>query len=114
MKLRILIIDNEPRWIEFVKRDLETFEIVVAHNTDEALIELAKDKFDLVIASARNLGVLETIGEKYGDKRVMVTTIQPSTEEALKAYRMGAVRYLPKSFGQKTLFKQVSEVIPKK
>jgi DNA-binding NtrC family response regulator len=114
MKIRILIIDNEPRWIEFAKKDLDIFEIVVAKTAKDAFAELEKDMFDLVIASSRNLKILEVIAEKYSDKRVVVTTIQPSTEEALQAYRLGAVRYFPKSFSESDLLKQVEDVIPKK
>jgi DNA-binding NtrC family response regulator len=114
MKIRILIIDNEPRWLEFAQKDLNIFEIVVACTIKDALKELEQDMFDLVIASSRNIKILEVISEKYSDKRVAVTTIKPSTEEALQAYRLGAVRYFPKSFSQSDLLKQVEEIIPEK
>lgn len=58
MKVRILIIDNEPRWLNFAKSDLDKFEIIVAPDADTALAELKKDQFDLVIASSSNLDVL--------------------------------------------------------
>ena len=90
MKTRILIIDDEPRWIEFAKSDLNKFEIVVAPDTKTALAELEADQFDLVIASSRRLDVLEVIAQKYSDRRVVVTTVQPTTQEALVAYRLGA------------------------
>ena len=112
MKTRILIIDNEPRWIEFAKSDLCNFEIVVARDTDTALAELEADQFDLVIASSRRLDVLEIIAEKYSDKQVVVTTVQPTTQEALTAYRLGARRYFAKSFGSQDLFEHVRDVIP--
>ncbi len=113
MKVRILIIDNEPRWLDFVKNDLHTFEIVVAPDAKTALAELKKDKFELVIASSNNLEILETISKKYSDKRVVVTTVQPSTREARDAYRLGALRYFSKSFNPKDLLNHVTEVIPK-
>ena len=112
MKVRILIIDNEPRWLEFVKSDLRKFEIVVAPDVKTALAELRKDKFELVIASSNNLEVLETISKKYSSKRVVVTTVRPSTKEARDAYRLGAIRYFPKSFSPKDLLNHVKEVIP--
>lgn len=112
MKVRILIIDNEPRWLKFVKSDLNIFEIVVAPNTKKALAKLKRDKFDLVIASSKNLEILETISKKYSDKRVVVTTVQPTTREARDAYRLGAVRYFPKSFNPKDLLNHVKDVIP--
>src|SRR5512137_15694 len=107
MKTRILIIDNEPRWLNFAKSDLGKFEIVVARNVDSALAKLKRNRFDLVIASSNNLDVLREIAEKYADKRVVVTTIHPSTREALDVYRLGALRYFPKSFSPKDLFNHV-------
>ena len=112
MKTRILIIDDEVRWINFAKHDLSTFEIVVAPDAETALAELEADQFDLVIASSRRLDVLKVIAEKYSDKRVVVTTVQPTTQEALAAYRLGAMRYFPKSFGPQDLIEQVIEIIP--
>ncbi|MBM3155112.1 MAG: response regulator [Chloroflexi bacterium] len=112
MKARILIVDDEPHWLEFVKSDLSKFEVVVAPDTRTALAELAANQFDLVIASSRRLDVLEIIARKYSDKRVIVTTIQPTTQEALKAYRLGAIRYFAKSFGRHDLFNRVRDVIP--
>jgi len=111
-KTRILIIDDEPRWIDFVKSDLSRFEIVVAPDAEAALKELEDDQFDLVIASSGHLGVLREIAEKYTDKRVVVTTVRPNTQEALNAYRLGALRYFPKSFGPEDLLNRVRELLP--
>jgi DNA-binding response OmpR family regulator len=112
MKARILIIDNEPRWLDFARNDLGKFEIVVAPDSATALAELEADQFDLVIASSNNLDILKEISEKFADKRVVVTTIRPNTREALDAYRLGAMRYFPKSFSPKDLLNRVREVIP--
>ena len=112
MKTRILIIDDEPRWIDFAKSDLGKFEVVAAPDTETALAELEANQFDLVIASSRRLDALEVIARKYSDERVVVTTVQPTTQEALAAYRLGAVRYFAKSFGRQDLFERVREVIP--
>jgi DNA-binding response OmpR family regulator len=115
MTARILIIDDEPRWINFAKSDLsksDAFEIVVAQDAETALSLLEDDQFDLVIVSSRRLDVLETITEKYG-KQVVVTTTKPTTQEALAAYRSGAARYFAKSFGDRYLFNHVREFIPR-
>jgi len=112
MKTRILIIDDEPRWIDFARNDLSKFEVITAPDTETALTELEADQFDLVIASSRRLDALKVIARRYSDKRVVVTTVQPTTQEALAAYRLGAMRYFPKSFGRRDLFERVEEVIP--
>jgi DNA-binding NtrC family response regulator len=111
MTIRILIVDDELHWINFAQDDLGGFEIVVARSRDEALKFLEENKFDLVIASSRRLDVLGTIAEKYSDKRVVVTTVRPTPEEAITAYRLGALRYFAKSFRRSDLLARVSEVI---
>lgn len=110
---RILIVDNEPRWIKFAQQDLVPFEVVVAHTNEEARVELEQDQFDLVIASAGNLAILDLIAANYSEKTLVVTTLQPSTQEALRAYRSGAVRYFPKSFGRQDLINNVKDILPK-
>ena len=112
MKGRILIIDDEPRWLDFAVNDLGKFEIVVARDVETALAELEADQFDLVIASSRRLDMLETIRKRFADKRVVIMTVQPTTQEALTAYRLGAIRYFPKSFGRRDLLNRVREIIP--
>ncbi|MBN1922060.1 MAG: response regulator [Anaerolineae bacterium] len=112
MTKRILIIDDEPRWIEFIKRDLGGHEIVVAKDAKAALAELETGSFDLVIASSRRLDILESIRERFSDNRVVVMTVQPTTQEALAAYRLGAVRYCTKSFDAADLQVCVGGLIP--
>jgi DNA-binding NtrC family response regulator len=114
MKIRILIIDNEPRWIDFARTDLGGFEIVVAPDTSTALKELEDDQFDLVIASSGYLNILEDISRRFSDKQVVVTTVKPNTQEALDAYRKGAKRYITKSFHEQDLLKNVRELVPPK
>jgi DNA-binding NtrC family response regulator len=111
MSIRILIIDNEPRWINFVRSDLGGFEIIVAPDFDTALAELEEDQFDLVIASSRYLKILDDISKRFSDKQVVVTTVRPNTQEALDAYRKGAIRYITKSFHEQDLLKNVRELI---
>lgn len=111
-KTRILIIDSEPRWIEFAKNDLYSFEIIVATSIEQALAELEEDDFDLVIAGSNHIDVLPTIRDAHAEKRVIVTTVQPTTQEAIHVYRMGALRYFPKSFGKQDLLNRVREVVP--
>jgi len=111
MSIRILIIDNEPRWINFAKSDLGGFDIVIAPDIDTAIKELEKDQFDLVIASSGYLAILEDISKRFSDKQVVVTTVKPSTQEALDAYDKGAIGYITKSFREQDLLKNIRELI---
>ena len=112
-KMRILIIDAETRWISFAQSELSDFEIVVAPDENAALAELDADDFELVIASSRYLEFLKVVAEKYKDKRFIVTTVRPTTQEALAAYRLGAMRYFPKSFGDRDLSNRIKEIVPR-
>ncbi len=111
MSTRILIVDNEPRWINFVTSTLDTYDIVVASDMMEALKELEDDHFELVIASSRCLDILEIIRERFADKQVIVTTIRPTTQEALEAFRKGAARYFTKTFNTQELLSHINDLI---
>jgi DNA-binding NtrC family response regulator len=113
IKSRILIIDDEPRWIEFAKGALEGFSIEVAPDLETALAKLEDNRYDLIIASSRRLHVLEVIARQYPDKRAVVTTVRPTTREAINASRLGALDYFAKSFLSGDVADKVDEVISK-
>ena len=110
---RILIIDDEPRWIEFAKGALDRFSIEVAQDTETALAKLEDNCYDLIIASSRCLHVLEIVAERYPDKRMVVATVRPTTREAISAYRLGALDYFAKSFLSRDVTDKVNEAIRK-
>jgi DNA-binding NtrC family response regulator len=112
MSARILIFDDVPRWTEFARNDLRAFETVFATDLKTALDHLDTHQFDLVIVSSRHINVLETIKTKHPDERVAIITVQPKTEEALRSYRLGAIRYFNKSFGHDDLLNHVKDLIP--
>ena len=108
-RARILIVDNEPYWISFATGDLWMFEIVVATTDAQAMAEIEENNFDLIIASSRCLDLLARIADRYP---VLISTMQPTIQEASKAYQQGARRYITKTFGQSDLVQQVGQVIP--
>lgn len=111
MTRRILIIDDEPRWLEFAQRDLVgRYEVAVAKDVAVALEKLRAADYDLVIASTRRLDVVEKIRREYANKPIMVMTIRPTTQEATQVYGLGATRYVSKSFGPSDLYRRVNEL----
>lgn len=111
MSARILIVDNESHWVSFAQSTLKNFDIVVVPDKATALAALEENGFDLILASSRCLDILEIIKERFANKQVAVTTVQPTTQEALDAYRKGAARYFTKSFNPNDLLKSVSELV---
>ena len=112
LRLKILIIDNEPRWIEFTKENLVNFEISVVSSAEEALHAFASNHFDLVIASSLQLQALETIKQQYGGQTVFVATTNPNRKEERQAYLLGAKRYISKKFDPDSLKHEIAAVVP--
>jgi len=113
MKQRILIVDDQPEWVEFAKDELREYKLEVAENSETALQKLEKKHYDLIISNIRRLDVLQAIAEKYPDNHVVVMTISPSTREAATAYRLGAMDYFPRSFRSQSVLAVVKEAMRK-
>ena len=113
MKQSILIVDDQPEWLEFAKDELREYKLEVAENSEAALHKLEKDRYDLVITNMRRLDVLQAIAEKYSENHFVVMTISPSTREAATAYRLGAMDYFPRSFRPQSVLAVVEEAMRK-
>lgn len=114
MTARILIIDDEPRWLEFAQDNLvPRFEIDVAIDLQTALSKLKRGRYDLIIASSRRLDVLKAISEQHPKKRVVVATGQPTTSEAISIYRFGVMDYFAKDLRLEVVSKKIQEAIKK-
>lgn len=113
MKQRILIVDDQPEWVEFAQDDLREYKLEVAKSSEAALQKLEKERYDLIITNIRRLDVLQAIAEKYPENHVVVMTISPSTWEAAAAYRLGAMDYFPRSFKPQSVLAVVEEAMRK-
>ena len=114
MTTSILIVDDEPRWINFAKDDLgTTFEVEVAADLETTLAKLKKNLYDLIIASSRRLDIVEALNENYPQNRVVVATGQPSTREAINTYRLGALDYFTKDFRREVISAKIREAVQK-
>lgn len=113
MKQRILIVDDQPEWLEFARDELREYKLEVAKSSEAALQKLKKKRYDLVITNIRRLDVLQAIADKYPDNHVVVMTISPSTREAATAYRLGAMDYFPRSFRSQSVLAVVEEAMRK-
>ena len=114
MPTRILIIDDEPKWLDFARNDLGTiFEVEVATNLKTALAKLKENGYKLIIASSHCLGILKALKEKYPEKRVVVATEQPTTSEAIDMYRLGVLDYFTKDFRHDVVSEIILEAIQK-
>jgi DNA-binding NtrC family response regulator len=114
MSPSILTIDDEPKWLAFIREQLgKMFNVEVASNLEATLSLLNKKTFDLIIASSRRQDVLKAINENYPQERVIVATGQPTTKEAIETYRLGALDYFPKDFRAEVISAKVQEALQK-
>lgn len=114
MNTRILIIDDEPRWMEFAQDDLGMiFEVEVATDLETARTKLKNNRYALIIASSRRLDVLEAVRKEYPQKRIVVATGQPTTREAINMYRLGALDYFAKDFRRDVVSQKIRDAIAK-
>jgi DNA-binding NarL/FixJ family response regulator len=79
LQIKILVIDTDPNWIEFVRQTLG--DVVVNDPTAPV---------DMALVSDQKLCA--------PDCRFVVTTTAPTPQGEIEAYRLGASDYVVKSF----------------
>ena len=102
---RILVVDDEARICEAVKRALERtgYQVETRHSALEALEMLRKGALDMVICDIKmpemdGMSLLERIKEHDPNIPVLMITGHASIESAVEAVRKGAQEYVPKPF----------------
>lgn len=102
---KILIVDDEKSMREFLSIVLskEGYTVFTAADGEEALQQVEKDIFDLVITDIKmpklsGLEVLKGVKEVSPDTIVLMITAFATTETAIEAMKQGAYNYLIKPF----------------
>jgi len=109
----ILVVDDEESLrdtFQFFLRNQGYSPVITAQSYDEAINELDKLNFDLIISdivlgSHSGIDFLRTIREKKIECPVVMITGYPNVETAAEAVRLGAFDYIPKPVEKDTLLK---------
>ncbi|MET0151771.1 MAG: sigma-54 dependent transcriptional regulator [Candidatus Binatia bacterium] len=115
---RILIVDDERNVHYSFRRALEgAFEVVSAHDGEEALARLSAERTDAVLLDVKlpRLGGLETlelIRDRHPDLPVIVMTAYGSVEAAIRSTALAARDYLLKPVEVPALKKLLNEILP--
>lgn len=103
---RIMVLDVDNNVLEVCQRILESegFEVRLAGSVEEALIELERDFYDVLITeidmpSMGGKQLLKEIKIRQPEIMVILTASFKNTEEAVETVKAGAYDYLPKPFG---------------
>jgi two-component system response regulator HydG len=101
---RVLVVDDKPTMVALIVRLLgEMYTTVAAADGDDAIEQLSKQQFDLVLSDIRMPGadgmkVLAEIKRQAPETVVILMTAFVTIKDAVESIKMGAYDYIPKPF----------------
>jgi DNA-binding NtrC family response regulator len=104
-KIKLLIADDEPKFLESISKRLELrgFDVARAATGEEAVRAAENEKFDLALLDLKMPGMdgretLEMLKKRHKYIEVIMLTGHGSIESAEECTRLGAFGYLPKPY----------------
>ena len=104
-KLRLLIVDDEPQFLNALCRRLELrgFELTKASNGQEALAAARACDFDIALLDLKMPGmdgkeVLRVLKTERKNLEVIILTGHGALDTAVECTRLGAFGYIPKPY----------------
>jgi DNA-binding response OmpR family regulator len=117
MKTKILVVDDEPRFIRLVEANLETegFEVIRSINGQEAVDSVAKEKPDLVLLDVMmpvldGFEACERIRE-FSNVPIIMLTARGEEHHRVRGLNLGADDYIVKPFSASELMARVRAVL---
>lgn len=117
MKFSVLVVDDDSLVNEFLTETLTraNYECTSVHSGEEALVELKKQTFDIVLTDLKmkeldGIQLLGHVKRLAPDTVVLLMTAYGTVETAVKAIKMGAFDFLLKPVGPDTLEHNLSKV----
>jgi DNA-binding response OmpR family regulator len=117
MSERILIVDDEPRFIRLVEANLETegFEVLKAKNGKLAVELVASENPDLVLMDVMmpeldGFGALERVRE-FSQVPIIMLTAKADEEHRVRGLNLGADDYIVKPFSANEMLARVRAVL---
>lgn len=117
-KTHILLVDDEPEFIETIGTILRSreFEVETATSGPIALELFARSDFDLVITDINMRGMdgielIRRLRQAKPEQRVIVVTGFPSHESQEEAFKLGSLNYIVKPFSTERFLELVRKSI---
>lgn len=115
-KIRLLIVDDEVKFLDSIAQRLELRDFDVTKATDgrQALEIAGREKFDLVLLDLKMPGlngkqVLEILKREHKFLEVIILTGHGSLDSAVECTRLGAFDYLPKPYELDSLLEKMQK-----
>ena len=103
--IRLLIVDDEVRFVDSIGRRLEMrgFDVTKAYNGQEAVDTSRGAKFDLALLDLKMPGmdgkqVLDILKREHKHLEIIILTGHGSLDSAVDCTKLGAYGYLPKPY----------------
>ena len=119
--IRVLIVDDETRLVEAIKKKLtqEGMDISTASSAAEALSLMKKETFDVCVLDIRltdmdGIGLLARLKEMQPILEVIMLTGYASVDTAIRSMKLGAYDYLTKPTKLSVLSKVILKAHEKK
>jgi DNA-binding NtrC family response regulator len=104
-KIKLLIVDDEVKFLDSIARRLEMrgFDVTKATNGQQALDAARRASFDLALLDLKMPGlngrqVLEMLKKEHKYLEVIILTGHGSMDSAVECTKLGAYGYLPKPY----------------
>lgn len=117
MATRILVVDDEPRFVRLVEANLQTegFEVQKAKNGKEAVDTAVSEKPDLILMDVMmpemdGFAACERIRE-FSNVPIIMLTAKGDEEHKVRALNLGADDYVVKPFSANELIARVQAVL---
>ncbi len=117
-KKTVLVVDDEPRMVRFVKMnlDLEGYLTLEANNGYQALEKVRDHQPDLVLLDVEMPGMdgFETLRRlrEISDTPVIMLTVRSDEDDRIKGLDLGADDYITKPFSPRELSSRIRAVLP--
>jgi DNA-binding NtrC family response regulator len=115
-KIRLLIVDDEEKFLESIAKRLEMrdFEVRTATRGAEAVDIAREEKFDLALLDLKMPGmdgkqVLEILKREHKHIEVIILTGHGSVDSAVDCTKLGAFGYLPKPYELEKLLETLQQ-----
>lgn len=114
---RILVVDDEPRYLRLIEFNLESdgYDVARASTGEEAVAAAAREHFDLVILDLMLPGIdgFETCVRirEFSTVPIIMLTARGRDEDKVKGLRLGADDYVTKPFSAQELLARVAAVL---
>ena len=117
---KILVVDDEPDTVEFLKRGLEKnhFNAISAQNGEEGLNKAFEDKpdlilLDLLMPNKDGFTMLRELKANVSTKHipVIVLSVKPESGSIFKGQDYGAIDYIIKPCDLQTILKYIKRYI---